>query len=154
MTETDKAYAAGILDGEGSVFWGGGKLEVRVAMSKPEVVTWLAEKFGGKVREYQHHDGYGEMFSWHLYCGSCQDFLELVKPYVLLKSQQVDLGIAISSTYGSRGGDQRAKISEDSWNRTLMFRLKLAEILSELNPKRKKPQVTEVVEEEVLSGND
>src|SRR6266702_1035061 len=112
LSETDKAYAAGIIDGEGSIMWGGGRLVVAVSMSKPDVINWLAEKFGGTLSGYEN-DGGNPMFSWKLWSGTCGPFLELIKPYVMLKIVQLEVGLAMASTYRKRGGDQNLLLDNE-----------------------------------------
>lgn len=87
--DTDLAYLAGIIDGEGSIFrrvplprrkWG-----VEVANTDVGLIEWLAG-LGGRVR-VEHRIGGRTVYHWQVYAR--RDMVELltaVRPYMRIKA--------------------------------------------------------------------
>lgn len=67
-TETEKAYMAGILDGEGSlnISHRGGRRDpqksVSVANTSLELIDWIIERFGGRVYPYKKREGWKQVY--------------------------------------------------------------------------------------------
>jgi hypothetical protein len=101
MKETDKAYIASFLDGEGSLgvyLCGGGRVGTRPLVSfynnKIEVLNWINSRYKGflckKPKKPRHRNSYC------LQIGSkkkCLKLLEDIYPYLILKIKQADLVI-------------------------------------------------------------
>ena len=100
IADTDLAYVAGIVDGEG--FLGltkdkqGGKqfFRFRLEVSNTSIVLikWLSRKFGKKwlfrlAREKRHKN----IYQWTLGDYSARKFLELILPYLKIKQEQAKL---------------------------------------------------------------
>ena len=100
MTETELAYAAGILDGEGSVCLirsRAGRLpspQVSVVSTDAELVNWFKARFGGTIvckrRRQAHHS---DAYDWRLIDRRALCFLASVRPYLTIqrKIARVDL---------------------------------------------------------------
>ncbi len=141
ISETDKAYAAGIIDGEGSLWFdmtSGTKVgvpKVCVMMTKPDVVDWFKLVFDGYHRKYKNN--YGPTYGWMLSGPSCQPFLEMIKPYIKLKRPQLDVMLAFCATIRPQGGMFMSRSLDD---KTLLYRLQLADLMKGLNAKQKRPE--------------
>lgn len=105
MTETEKAYIAGIIDGEGSICISQGRqqstpsLIITVAMTPPIVPTLLHKHFAGtliKVRQKRSTLGY--IWRWMVTGHKCKQVLEAIQPYVLLKERQILVALAFNKT--------------------------------------------------------
>lgn len=102
---TDLAYAAGIIDGEGSILISqmmpNGRdrkspyiqARVTVAMSDPRVPQWLADTFGGKASTSHSPSKQNNkpVTVWRLNSNAAADFCALIRPYMRLKHRQADL---------------------------------------------------------------
>lgn len=102
MRKTDLAYAAGIVDGEGTIsLFRCGKsnhsLSLTVAVSNTNMwlVQWLKFAFGGNA--YLARDGQGtnkkDVYTWGIYSLPALEFLKLVYPYLRLKKPQAEIAI-------------------------------------------------------------
>lgn len=122
----DYAYLAGLLDGEGSVCCSdsaqGIYLAVVIGMCKREPLDWTAEKFGGKV--YSLKEGY--TFQWVAPASARKAILEVLLPFLKVKREQAELGIAFCDTVRSRS-DRSSPLSlqEQLTKRMIVDRLQV-----------------------------
>lgn len=107
LAETDRAYAAGLIDGEGSIRitnrgrFGGttfrqGQYTLMVEMSNTDhgMIEWMQAQFGGTVSYASPDPSRNAKEKWHwrvaankaLYC------LDAVWPYIRTKKRQAQLG--------------------------------------------------------------
>lgn len=132
------AYAAGILDGEGSIHSSGGGpwVQVKIGMTCEATITWLATKFGGKVQRSTLPRG-NILYCWYRSGFDALHFLEGVRPYCITKRDRVEVGIALARTIRSRTRNGSDPVSDH--DRVLRFRLQT--LLKELNggSKRDRP---------------
>lgn len=87
-TQTDLAYAAGVMDADGSVCLISNKYNIAVhayiAGQDKDLIEWLMRTFGGRTHQM------GRVLAWfppappHL-------FLEKIRPFMIVKASQVDL---------------------------------------------------------------
>jgi len=115
-TQTDYAYLAGLVDGEGHVdvrrnrigyaawFW--------IANTNVDMVLWLDRTFdvsvvgnGEASREKNHRQGYGVHFRHKVLLEICRNIL----PYVTAKRQQVELMIEFLEVHNANRGNVAAK---------------------------------------------
>lgn len=105
------AYAAGIVDGEGSIgirylhkvgvkekkYHG---LNVRVTSTAPELINWLKEHFGGSVtiRTRSNALNQAAYSNWYLLSRHADAFLKAIRPYMIVKGPQADLATELQST--------------------------------------------------------
>ena len=103
--ETDFAYAAGLIDGEGTIGIYKNKakscrcgyrfyLRVRLGMTNITAPYWLYTIFGGYFREYPNR-GWGEkvLYEWGLSPEQAYAFLVSILPYLKTKKQQAQVAI-------------------------------------------------------------
>jgi hypothetical protein len=114
LTITDLAYAAGIIDGEGTIgIYGHRKnaskykysdLVVQVANTKVELIQWLQFKFGGKFCFFQPHRlRQSSFYNWRLYNKKAVEFIKLILPYLKIKRANAELAIEYQSRKGRKG---------------------------------------------------
>lgn len=110
--ETDKAYLAGILDGDGCICISpkrrskGDKvyivnyLYVFISNSNPKLMEWL-KSIGGSVVELKPGAGAlkrtGPVFSWSISARQAGQFLTQVVPYLIIKKEQAEAAIYFQS---------------------------------------------------------
>lgn len=99
-------YAAGIIDGEGSVSISRSiyaptgnytyKLVVQVSMRSSAVPDWLYDNFGGHTGRFKQGKrafGSGYMSKWHINGIKAKEFIELIIPYLIEKKSQAKAAI-------------------------------------------------------------
>lgn len=100
--ETELAYAAGIVDGEGCIFIGnrGGNatpkytLKVEVCSTTPVVLRWLRNRFGGNITNATTpSDKQKPQQRWSVSTAAAGKFLAAIRPYMVIKAEQADLAI-------------------------------------------------------------
>lgn len=120
IPETDLAYTAGLLDGEGCItleapgvsstgVQKAGRVRILVYMSTPDVLAWLKETFGGcfyerkttraPTRKPVHH--------WGLSGQSAAILLERLEPYFRVKQSQARVAIEFSRHQQTRPAGNR-----------------------------------------------
>ena len=135
LTEVEKAYAAGLFDGEGSILIDkprrtkGHTLWVQVAMREPTAVTWLHERWLGSLRPGTKRPKGRDAFVcwyWRRYTSAAAAFLNDILPYLLVKQAQAQLAIEFQShksvKYGRRLTHEVLALDEDYWTRLLALR--------------------------------
>lgn len=116
------AYAAGLFDGEGSIAItcskssnASGKryhaLTIRVTSTDPRATDWLLANFGSYVSPQKTPDGHKPAFTWQSRAMHAERFLRAIRPYLIIKAAQADLGLLLRETKqvsrGSSAGGQR-----------------------------------------------
>lgn len=99
------SYFAGFFDGEGSVLIRFDRrcnsyiLKVTVTNCALAPLEAMQSRWGGCLVHVKgrksHHSGWTE---WQLQGGKAEPFLRAIRPYVLIKGQQIDLGLKLLST--------------------------------------------------------
>lgn len=101
-TEADRAWAAGVFDGEGSVYISPRRrtysLIVSVGQSSSSrarpapMVLKLREHFGGSLSCMQRPNGLPH-HTWQVSCRAAELFLRAIAPYVVQRREQVALAL-------------------------------------------------------------
>ena len=97
LSEQERAYVAGILDGEGclGVGWRLKKYvtpTVQVSNTKVELLHWLSERFGGAVYEHAPREGNRQAcYLWTLAGTKALRVIEAALPYLVIKREQARL---------------------------------------------------------------
>lgn len=122
ITETDKAYLAGLIDGEGCIVITKSvyertptpiySLAVVVSSCDGDVLRYWAEKTGcGKVRTGAlEHGNSRKSYVWWVSSRQAESLLRCVYPYLMLKREQADIAFKFTETiapvggWGQRGG--------------------------------------------------
>ena len=107
--ENDLAYAAGLIDGEGSIqivkhrdptcrqgykLW----LNVTVSMCDPEAVEWANNTFGGSLYTPKAKTSSGRtIYRWSVTTRAAANFLKSIRPFLKVKAEVADIAIAFSA---------------------------------------------------------
>jgi hypothetical protein len=116
------AYLAGVMDSDGCIAITKAKkgtvgtnrmvnpryvLRITITNTSMDLMQWLTENFGGgrraKQRSKQIHK---PTFDWIYDNGKAIEILELVKPYLVVKKRQADIGIEFISEWEYPKGGQ------------------------------------------------
>lgn len=106
ISELDKAYAAGLFQGEGSVFAGSRKAKaqswvvtVNLVNADYACVLWLQEKFGGNLTldtNKKKNPKWRETLRWYMSARKAKVFLQAILPYLVgHKKAQAELAIEL-----------------------------------------------------------
>lgn len=92
------AHAAGFFDGEGCISLaisktGTAHIRTSVANTNKEVIEYLQTQFGGRFfnRPNKKQSKCKDSFTWVLYGKDCIRFLKLIKPWIIIKREQISL---------------------------------------------------------------
>lgn len=111
MKEVERAYIAGIVDGEGSIgLWRHHKNEthtpnVTVANNSLELLQWIRAKVGGtivsKKKRLEHHQN---SYAWSVRQDRAIRFLNDIKEFLIVKRPQAELIIKEYKAVTHRSG--------------------------------------------------
>lgn len=107
VSDTTKAYLAGLVDGEGYIGIlrakkGNKKVwmsqfeftftpVIKVAMIEKELITWLYKTFGGTFETRKARKGARESYCWMCRKAQVRTFLEIIYPYLRVKKDQAEI---------------------------------------------------------------
>jgi hypothetical protein len=102
VNRTDLAYAAGILDGEGSIsvsYSSGCPYPcVRVTNTNRELIEWFHQKFGGSIYDKKLVGfGHKAQWDWDPTTPNMKWFLKLMIPFLKVKQRQARLVLVLRS---------------------------------------------------------
>lgn len=97
MRVSEKAYAAGIIDGEGCITGNRSGLRVVVSTTTVEMVEWLEERFGGAICTMRKQPPRRDQWQWSIYGRNASRFLDTILPYLVVKRDQAELGILLDN---------------------------------------------------------
>ena len=97
-TELDKAYAAGLMDGEGgiTIFTPNGSYILQVYMGSVTrvLLDFMQERWGGSVSQQKKKTSAGNtMYRWCIYSNKAVAVLEDVADYLLVKKERALFGV-------------------------------------------------------------
>jgi hypothetical protein len=111
LSEMELAYIAGFFDGEGSLtihtncrksprgLVPNHTLQVSLANTNPEIVRWLHSVFGGQyLTRHDRRPGNRPVAQWIIRAAKALPFLEAIRPFVRMKTAQIDIAIAFQKT--------------------------------------------------------
>jgi hypothetical protein len=117
LAQTDLAWSAGIVDGEGciTIYGRPGRvsrkgvralaLVLTVTNTDPRMLVKLKYMFGGNLKRSPERriSARRPCFTWLITGKPCARVLGLIYPYLVIKKEQADIGIAYGSTIGYGG---------------------------------------------------
>ncbi|MCC6311361.1 MAG: hypothetical protein IT345_10645 [Trueperaceae bacterium] len=136
MNETDIAWAAGFVDGEGCItirtrLRARNRRDYSVSLAvgqvDPKPLDKLVEMFGGSIGRRSAEPARRVMLMWRVTGHRAGHVLEVLRPYLLAKGDQADIAmefLARVSSYGRKG--RRVEDSETAARQDLMARITAA----------------------------
>lgn len=133
IRDTDLAYAAGIIDGEGSISASHSskcaknvRIILNVAMCDPSAVVFLQQTFGGNLRREKRMTKSGRpIYSWSLYCRKAASVLQLILPYLRIKRQRAADAIKLALMMRRVQESHKAIINEEEINLRIALAAKI-----------------------------
>lgn len=112
--QTDLAYLAGIIDGEGSIYIGNFscnpitkvpyfQTNIQVTNTDKKLIDWLNETFGGLTnkRSQKQHDSRSrkQAYTWTASGDRLTHLCQLILPYIICKKRQVEIMLEMRATF-------------------------------------------------------
>ena len=113
-TDTDLAYFAGIIDGEGSfAIHNNGThrfaLQLQIGNTSPLLMEWVRSRFGGSVNlEKRNNPRHKPVFRWLAQADALDQILPALLPYLVVKKAQADLFLAYRRTLAPKINTKRS----------------------------------------------
>lgn len=123
LSENDKSYAAGFLDGEGCfTMRSDGTITIIISNTYKPIISWFIKNFRGTVhkRKDRRKETYKTVFRWQTVSKNAFEVCATLFPYLKEKSKQAKLLMLIQYTKGKGG-----IVSDDM----LLERKRLGELL-------------------------
>lgn len=120
MDEKAIIYLAGFFDGEGSVglydtrYRKQTQFRVSLCNNINTPLLLAQEMFGGSIRKRtrQQKTKVGVNFEWYIYGHNAEEFLEAIRPYLIIKDKQVDVFLEARKNLNGSG---EGSLSETQW---------------------------------------
>ena len=98
--ETQHAYFAGLVDGDGCITVTGGDLSITVTNSYKPVLDDLCSAYGGGVYNSGHitREDTRQVYRWRLWCLKAVDFIRKILPYLRVKRNQALVALQYQET--------------------------------------------------------
>ena len=130
-SETDKAYIAGLVDGEGHIAitlrsgqWSGHQVMVKVTNTNILVLEEVARDYGARVQNQRVRSPWKPTVDIHWSAHRAVVFLKEIRPYLRIKAEIADVALALAETMRSPKSKARA-ISKQEWDYREQLRLKI-----------------------------
>lgn len=129
--QTDIAYTAGIIDGEGHIGlykqnpgYGLVSLRIVVQMACPKTVSWLAWRWSLGVFKSinKTNPKYKNAYVWIVRSADAEHILRLCLPYMITKRKHAHLAINSRKILGTRTGKRDLKKEKKIRDRAMGFR--------------------------------
>jgi hypothetical protein len=105
LEEIEKAYIAGIIDGEGSICLIRSNSRsseayiypsVRIANTSTKLINWLSDTIGFGSTHYQDiFPGRKDVYHWGTASNEAVALLENIRPYLVIKKEQAEVALAL-----------------------------------------------------------
>jgi hypothetical protein len=116
MKDTDLAWAAGCVDGEGCIsirqVRAANSRELQFAMylavgnTDPRMPLRLRELFGGNVVNKTRQQKRRPVFEWRVFSSKAGRIIAQLRPYLVIKGEQADIALAFAATLKATRGRQ------------------------------------------------
>jgi hypothetical protein len=114
IPEVERAYLAGLIDGEGSIMLVGRSsahgpmLRVNISNTDRRLLDWVAERFGGTVKvawrsQQIVRPNERVCYAWQRDCRQCRAVLEAALPYLISKRKHALVALAFARTQKNVG---------------------------------------------------
>lgn len=121
MEEIQKAYLAGVVDGEGCIGINKTRnksvrhkhpyyqVRLRIAMTTEEPIKSIESWCGGIVSLTKRKGSHKPIYEWFLLNDKAITVLKIIKPYLKVKQKQVEVAINFRDYYHTHSGFGRAE---------------------------------------------
>ena len=127
---TELAYFAGFFDGEGCVAIYKKKYVVSLTNTDVRPLKKVQEMWGGFINVQKKENrrfAIQDIFRWQVYGHNARPFLEAIRPFVLVKREQIDIYLSVLDVLPKKANGKRGH-SGNLWNLINVGALKLREL--------------------------
>ena len=104
MNETEKAYLAGLIDGEGNIFISNNiGLQVGISMSCKATIKYVAQLWSSRCEQKTIISRRRDMYRTRIFGSKAQDMLRQILPYMITKRQQAEWTLLLPIGPSGRG---------------------------------------------------
>lgn len=119
--DTDIAYLAGIIDGEGSIYiqrritkqgYFSYFPRFQVVNTNREIMDWIKNTFGGLIYDkprIKHNPKWRMQIEWFTTVGLMDQLIPLIIPYLIIKKQHAIIMMQFRATFKSNNGSSAIK---------------------------------------------
>lgn len=138
-SETELAYVAGLLDGEGTIAIAKQKpnsgsksikyiLKIHITNTHLGVLLQCQKQFGGYICSKTHYYYRRKAcYEWVLLVSKAKEFLKAILPYLVIKKEQAELGLSFLETR-TACFDRRRGLSKEELNLRESYYLRMKQI--------------------------
>jgi hypothetical protein len=127
LSETEKAYIAGIVDSEGSIMVehkpnDNFTLRVSIYNNSEDLLTWLADRLERNVvvSNFNTDKGYVPQLMIHLFGKSAKELLGLIQPYLVIKLPLAEVALKFPvEGQGARYSEEQKGLRAWCWMKVL-----------------------------------
>lgn len=108
-TETDYAYFAGLLDGEGWIgsaksASGSHAPRIQIGMTNYEVLQWCQDRFGGHIHQMNSRLATKQAWKWNMSSNAIRLYIPPTIPFMKVKRAQAELAVDWVTNWTGSGG--------------------------------------------------
>lgn len=135
LSDTEAAYIAGLIDGEGSIMlyarMKGAGLRVTVSNTYRPIIDWLLQttEAGSAIEAPRKSSNHKVGWTWQLNAEAADSLLRQISKYLVIKRRQADLALEF-----------RNKIQDSQWRRRFDWQQEMLQQMQQLN--RRGPDMT------------
>lgn len=151
LSESEKAYLAGLIDGEGCIHinistqkgkWKSHHLVIVVSQAgdigKKLLEYWNQKTNVGSVHKTKRPNGWKDCYNWHIGAHQACMLLKEIRPYLMVKHDQADVAVEFRKTKESGAGyNGRAGTPKSLWRRRENLRQQIMGLKARSNNKDK-----------------
>lgn len=144
MREVDLAYAAGLIDGEGSIHievtrgkWYAPRMCLGMTLPALEVMEMYHEEYGGTLRVMRPEtEKWAEAWMWYVHGPDAVRFLSDILPYLKIKKAHAELAIQVGTIRDElpKRRNGQAKWTEEARERCAKIKMEVA-VLNQKGPR-------------------
>lgn len=137
VSEVDKAYLAGLIDGEGHIAinlrsgqWSGHQVVLKITNTNLQALGIIEKKFGGTLRPERNRSNRKTHVQWKPVADlawstdSAVEILKKVQPYLVIKAEQCNVALEFALTIRSANAKARS-ITREEWDYRESLRMKI-----------------------------
>jgi len=104
LTEIEKSYLAGIVDGEGSIYIAKNGVALTIANTNKTLIDWIDKRTEGYYYvKKQPKEVDSTCYVYYITGKKLSYFLQQIRPYLIVKRKQADIALNYIKTIQSKG---------------------------------------------------
>ena len=126
LSDTIRAYCAGLFDGEGCVYilnkhaksrkgkrYRNHAVKCEVSSTNPNPLLFLRKHYEGHINPQKRQDRKKQQWRWMVSSRKAEEFLKSIQPFLIIKAPEVELALEFCSTCLKRDGGYMQKLTNE-----------------------------------------